>query len=87
VGRILLKKVDFFSKMTSASKNPPFCIFEKKILLPKLDNKKTLRMQSRFLKQIKNWSFETKITKIQVSDAMLNISAILSNFKISSFLF
>jgi hypothetical protein len=29
-------------------------------------------MQSRFLKSVKNWSFETKITKIQVFDAHLN---------------
>jgi hypothetical protein len=27
--------------MTSYSKNPPFCIFEKKNCLQKLDNKKT----------------------------------------------
>jgi hypothetical protein len=29
VGTALLKKVDFFPKMTSSSKNPPFWIFEK----------------------------------------------------------
>jgi hypothetical protein len=39
------------------------------------------------LKSVKNGSFETKITKIQVSDAIFNISAILSNFKIPSWLF
>jgi hypothetical protein len=33
-------------------------------------------MQSRFLKSVKNWSFKTKITKIQVPDAILNISSI-----------
>jgi hypothetical protein len=71
VGRTLLtKKSISFSKMTSSSKNPPFCIFEKKNL-QKLDNKKTLQTQSRFLKSVKNWNFETKFTKIQVSDAIL----------------
>jgi hypothetical protein len=86
VGGTLLKKDDFFSKMTSSSENPPFCIFEKKYFLQKLDNKKTLRLQSRFLKSVKNWNFEIKITKIQVSDAIFNTSAILSNFKIPSWL-
>jgi hypothetical protein len=48
-----------------------------KVFLQNLDDKKTLRMQSTFLKSVENWSFESKITKIQVSDSILNISAIL----------
>jgi hypothetical protein len=48
-----LKKVDFFSKMTSSPKNPPFWIFEKNNLY-KLENKKTLRMRSSFLKSVEN---------------------------------
>jgi hypothetical protein len=35
VGRIVLKKVDFFQKMTSSSKNPPFWIFEKSFFYKK----------------------------------------------------
>jgi hypothetical protein len=37
-------------------------------------------MQSRFLKSVENWSFETDITKIQCTDAIFIISAIWSNF-------
>jgi hypothetical protein len=44
-------------------------------------------MQSRFLKSVGNLSFESKITKIWVSDAILNCSVILPNLKISSWIF
>jgi hypothetical protein len=51
--------------------------FLKKFFLQKLDNKNTVRMQSRFLELVENWIFGSKITKMQVSDVNLNFSAIL----------
>jgi hypothetical protein len=39
-------------------------------------------MQPRFLKLVENWSFGGKITKILVSDAILNFAAIFSKSKL-----
>jgi hypothetical protein len=44
-------------------------------------------MHSRFLKSFEKWNFESKITKIQVSDPILNFAAILSKRKLPNTFF